>query len=764
MAAKYREDIRKGVESLINCLICTDEFKNPKILPCQHTFCLPCLEKFYESYNQQRIIRTSNFPCPQCRKTVYMPNNGLDGLPNDFKIGQIQDVFDKIHITIEGQGINCDVCRFDFKRSKADSFCVQCSKYLCSTCTQNHSTNSLFCSHTTISIGTQNVDSLVCGEHKEEIKYYCTHCKIALCTVCALSKHSKHETQDVSQALDQQRQAVLEYNETLKSNLLLYEAKAESLAMVKKDRKKNVAEIKESIKKHVKEYVSKVREEENRLNDELDRLVRSLENDIDQEIDGIHTTVKGIKSLCDTADTYLVNGQSLDLINKYDKMMSKMKKCVQPPNSNLPENITGMIKFAPNNQPVLGELINEFQQGEESRCSNGACDVPKKSTSKSKVEKLTNSNGADVSIPPASRTSHAVSRSQSLREESSIGSEGRNSSSGNGGRVSQKTSSTTAARVSSIRPSTPVTTNTPTNNNSSSNSPPTADPDIFSGGATGGVDATDYMKTANPNDPKVKWRTFDNAEARDVSFLADGTVVVTEFKNGSDKLQLFDLSGNLKKCVACSSQNLIRPWGCAVNHQSGHIVVTDHGDRAVKVLDKDLSIRQVWRSLFDKPSGVAVMRTGEYVITDISSNSHTCSIHTMSGIRKREFANKGTATGQLLSPHYVIADHHDRIIITDSEQHCVKIFDTRGKQLQMFKSPHSLPMKPMGVCIDAQNNILLADQAYPGISLYSSEGKFIQHIAQLKDLPYGVAVHDNGFLAVATDPSLYMFHVPMFIS
>ena len=47
--------------SLVDCALCLEEFKQPKILPCSHTFCLQCLEE---------LIRThpgNKFPCPECR-------------------------------------------------------------------------------------------------------------------------------------------------------------------------------------------------------------------------------------------------------------------------------------------------------------------------------------------------------------------------------------------------------------------------------------------------------------------------------------------------------------------------------------------------------------------------------------------------------------------------------------------------------------------------------------------------------------------------
>ena len=39
----------KAIEELLECTICLEQFKNPKMLPCQHTFCENCLQNLVEN-------------------------------------------------------------------------------------------------------------------------------------------------------------------------------------------------------------------------------------------------------------------------------------------------------------------------------------------------------------------------------------------------------------------------------------------------------------------------------------------------------------------------------------------------------------------------------------------------------------------------------------------------------------------------------------------------------------------------------------------
>ena len=74
------------IEQLLKCSVCLDRLNQPKILPCQHTFCkTPCIEGLID-WGARKI------KCPECRSEHFVSYNGADGFPNNITIGGFLDL------------------------------------------------------------------------------------------------------------------------------------------------------------------------------------------------------------------------------------------------------------------------------------------------------------------------------------------------------------------------------------------------------------------------------------------------------------------------------------------------------------------------------------------------------------------------------------------------------------------------------------------------------------------------------------------------
>ncbi|KAH7645786.1 hypothetical protein HUG17_1324 [Dermatophagoides farinae] len=120
------------LEQLLTCAICLDRFRNPKLLPCQHTFCgEPCMEGLVD-YARRQI------KCPECRAEHRIPYNGVQSFPNNVTLTRFLD----LHRSITGeepeplpsQMDRCNVCG---EKSYCNG-CSHCGKKVCDECRTAH--------------------------------------------------------------------------------------------------------------------------------------------------------------------------------------------------------------------------------------------------------------------------------------------------------------------------------------------------------------------------------------------------------------------------------------------------------------------------------------------------------------------------------------------------------------------------------------------------------------------------------------------------
>lgn len=127
---------RSRLLELIECSICTETFTDPRALPCQHTFCLQCLESTAGP-------RPGAMLCPLCRRTFSIPRDGLAGLTRDFKVQALIELYNSEPLNIT-ESSDDSTCRLHPTKS-LDVFCFDCKKTTCSLCRhRGHSSHKTF--------------------------------------------------------------------------------------------------------------------------------------------------------------------------------------------------------------------------------------------------------------------------------------------------------------------------------------------------------------------------------------------------------------------------------------------------------------------------------------------------------------------------------------------------------------------------------------------------------------------------------------------
>lgn len=202
---------------------------------------------------------------------------------------------------------------------------------------------------------------------------------------------------------------------------------------------------------------------------------------------------------------------------------------------------------------------------------------------------------------------------------------------------------------------------------------------------------------------------------------------VQVFGNNSGKFKFeFGSYGNKQGEFDCLA-------GIAYNARFNEYIVSDRFNHRIQVFSIDgvfkssIGIHGSNEGEFDLPWGVACDDNGCNYVVD-KENHRIQVFESRTGTALRTFGSYGSGQGNFNNPHY-LAINQNKIWVTDTNNHCVKIFDLSGKviswlgregsELGQFKFPR-------GIAVDASNFIIVADSGNNRIQFFDQSGNFIK--------------------------------------
>ena len=223
----------KALQDLVICPICLDYYKDPRLLPCSHTFCFLCITQL-SSHNKQDSSDSSDddsdsgadskhtFRCPLKDGTT-LEKARLTDLPVNRIAKTMVELFLTSYSKTEKHEYQsfCDSC----SKNHIERWCLECSRQFCGTCVVAHSR---IPTHFTVTIADRA--ACLCSQHTDRaLKFWCKHCKLLLCSECSLhdDRHGQH--QEAIEPIHKMTQAAQASAETRLQQLLCIEGNFESL-------------------------------------------------------------------------------------------------------------------------------------------------------------------------------------------------------------------------------------------------------------------------------------------------------------------------------------------------------------------------------------------------------------------------------------------------------------------------------------------------------------------------------------------------------
>ena len=287
----------------VSCSVCMTKFTDPKQLPCLHSFCLHCLQGIQRTSGIRETIS-----CPECRQNFRIPGNGdLNALPTNFRINSLLDVL--AIKECNSSGVKCGNCD---KKSGESYYCFQCCSFWCDDCISLHNGIRANKEHHALALREfqdQDFENILkrpafCQQkhhEKEELKFFCKVCEVAICNACALTDHEGHAKMLLESAANQRKLRLLRVKEAIESQKRRVQTKMDKIAELDQNCL-NVQEQAARVKNDVQQFVDSIiavaeakkleifDEVENKVKESLERLGMQKQ-EIEEQVKMHETTI-----------------------------------------------------------------------------------------------------------------------------------------------------------------------------------------------------------------------------------------------------------------------------------------------------------------------------------------------------------------------------------------------------------------------------------------------------------------------------------------
>ncbi|XP_038062335.1 tripartite motif-containing protein 2-like [Patiria miniata] len=264
-----------NILSSLECDICHEKYKQPKILDCHHSFCEACLEQYYTtSYGGQAKV-----PCPLCRQKTVLPKTRIQGLKTNFHL----------------MGIVDEVSR----QEKLASSVKQTSK-----------------------------DQYKCQKHEGEVKwFYCETCEELICRACTAVDHCKpkHHYIDSRLASSKYKQSLKDMCQDFTTDIKRLEQVLVTLSRAKQKLTQNVTKTVKAVQDKADKMRAEITSQETKMIEEIKQLQQDRDRTYDENQSALTMMLQTVHHSLGTSQDFISTASDSDFLSLYPVISKDLK-------------------------------------------------------------------------------------------------------------------------------------------------------------------------------------------------------------------------------------------------------------------------------------------------------------------------------------------------------------------------------------------------------------------------------------------------------